>query len=229
MAGMAAIGFIGSGMIGATVARLAVTAGYDVILSNSRGPETLADLVEELGRRAVAAVPAEAAEAGDLVVVSIPLKAYFTVPVEPLAGKPVIDTANYYPQRDGSFPELDNGSLTGSELLQRHLPASKVVKGFNNIFFRHLAELSRPAGSPDRSALPISGDHAEAKATATAFLDTIGYDAIDVGPLAAGWRFQPGTPAYGPPYAGGRANFMDFPGEPAGVEVVRAALDAAHR
>lgn len=216
-------------MIGATVARLAVAAGYDVVVSNSRGPETLADLVNELGPHARAALPAQAAEAGDLVVVSIPLRAYFSVPVEPLAGKPVIDTANYYPERDGNIPELDNGSLTSCELLQRHLPTTKLVKGFSNIFFRHLGELSRPSGSPERTALPIAGDDAEAKATAAAFLDAIGYDSIDVGSLADGWRFQPGTPVYGPPYAGGHENFMDFPGEPASVEVVRAALDKAQR
>ncbi|MFD0468260.1 NADPH-dependent F420 reductase [Nonomuraea thailandensis] len=101
---MTTIAFIGSGHIGGTVARLSVEAGYDVVLSNSRGPETLKDLVDELGPKARAATPAEAAEAGDLVVVSIPLRAYRDVPVEPLAGKPVIDTNNYYSQRDGDFP-----------------------------------------------------------------------------------------------------------------------------
>ncbi|MEA2567477.1 MAG: 8-hydroxy-5-deazaflavin:NADPH oxidoreductase, partial [Actinomycetota bacterium] len=150
---MPTIGFIGSGRIGGTVARLATDAGYDVVLSNSRGPETLAELVEELGPHARAATPAEAAAAGDIVVVSIPLRAYESVPVEPLAGKVVIDTNNYYPQRDGNIPELDEKSLTSSELLQRHLPTSKVVKAFNNIYFGHLGDLPRPAGAPERSAL----------------------------------------------------------------------------
>jgi 8-hydroxy-5-deazaflavin:NADPH oxidoreductase len=223
------IGLIGAGLIGGTVARLAVAGGYDVVLSNSRGPETLKELVDELGPRARAATPAEAAEAGDLVVVTIPLAAYRSVPVEPLAGKVVIDTNNYYPDRDGNFPELDNGSATSSELLQQHLPTSHVVKGFNNIFFKHLLALPRPAGSPDRSPLAIAGDDAQAKATVTVFLDAIGYDTVDAGPLAEGWRFQPGTPAYGPVYSGGDPNFMDSPGEPANADTLRSALAAAER
>src|SRR3954447_9395644 len=125
-------GFIGSGNIGSTVARLAIAAGHDVVLSNSRGPETLADLVAELGPHARAATPAQAAQAGDVVVVTIPLKAYREVPVEPLRGKVVIDTNNYYPQRDGHIAELDDESTTSSELLQAHLPESRVVKAFNN-------------------------------------------------------------------------------------------------
>jgi predicted dinucleotide-binding enzyme len=226
---MTTLGLIGSGLIGSAVARLAVAAGYDVVLSNSRGPETLSDLVAELGPRARAATAEEAAAAGDLVVVSIPMKSYRSAPAEPLAGKVVIDTGNYYPARDGQFPELDNGSTTTTELMQQHLKASTVVKGFNNILFRHLAELSRPAGSPERTALVIAGDDDQAKKTVTEFFDTIGYDTLDAGPLAEGWRFEPGTPAYGPPYAGGEENFVEAPARPAGVEVLRAALAAAHR
>src|SRR5437588_10565672 len=125
---MKTIGLIGAGKIGRQVARLAVAHGYDVVISNSRGPETLSDLVAELGPGARAATVAEAARAGDIVVVTIPLKNYRSVPVEPLAGKIVIDTNNYYPERDGHIPELDNESTTTSELLQAHLPTSKVVK-----------------------------------------------------------------------------------------------------
>jgi len=221
---MTTVGLIGSGKIGGTVARLAVAAGYDVVLSNSRGPETLKDLVEELGPRARAATAVEAGEAGDLVVVSVPLGAARAVPVAPLAGKVVIDTNNYYPQRDGQFPELDDESTTTSELLQRHLPTSKVVKGFNNIYFKHLGSLARPAGAADRSALAIAGDDADAKAAVTAFLDAIGYDTVDAGPLAEGWRFQRDTAAYAGIYFGqGEA------GIPVDAGTVRAALAAARR
>ncbi|MFK4035532.1 NADPH-dependent F420 reductase [Nonomuraea wenchangensis] len=223
---MTTIAFIGSGHIGGTVARLAVAAGYDVVLSNSRGPETLRDLVGELGPKARAATAAEAAAAGDLVVVSIPLKAYREVPVEPLAGKTVLDTNNYYPERDGRFPELDDDSTTSSELLQRHLPESRVVKVFNNIFFRHLATLARPAGAADRSALAIAGDDEAAKEEVAAFLDAIGYDVVDAGALAEGRRFQPGTPVYGDPYAGDAANFWESPGVPASAETIRSGLAA---
>ncbi|WP_345155189.1 NADPH-dependent F420 reductase [Micromonospora maritima] len=223
---MTTVGLIGSGNIGGTVARLAVDTGHDVVLSNSRGPETLRDLVTELGSRARAATPTEAATAGDLVVVTIPLRAYREVPAAPLAGKIVIDTNNYYPERDGSFPELDDESTTTSELLQRHLPRSRVVKALNNIYFAHLRVLGRPAGASDRTALPIAGDDDGAKAAVTAFLDSLGYDAVDVGPLAEGWRFQRDTSAYAGIYAAD--GDWERPG-PVDGQRLRAALAAARR
>lgn len=196
------LGLIGSGMIGSSVARLAVAAGLEVVLSNSRGPETLADLVADLGGRARAATPADAAHAADLVVAAIPLKAYELLPADALAGKTVLDTANYYPQRDGHLAELNAGELTSSALMQRHLADSHVVKAFNNITPHQLFSLARPAGAPDRSALPIAGDGAEAKAEATRLLDMLGYDAVDIGSLAASWRSEPNTPVYVQPYLG---------------------------
>lgn len=225
------IGLIGSGHIGGTVARLAVAAGYDVVLSNSRGPETLADLVRELGPRARAATAAEAAAAGDLVVVTVPLRAYRDVPAAPLAGKIVIDTNNYYPDRDGRIAELDDGSATTSGLLQKHLGSARVVKGFNNIYFKHLHHLARPAGAPDRSALLIAGDDAAAKATVTAFLDRIGYDTVDAGGLAESWRFERDMPAYAVPYfstpPGGSAPAFSEKGAPATADTLRKLLAAA--
>ena len=222
---MTTVGFIGSGRIGGTVARLAVAAGHPVILSNSRGPDTLKDQADELGPLARAATAGEAAAGGELVVVTIPLRAYLSVPAAPLAGKVVLDTCNYYSRRDGQLADLDSGALTSSELVQRHLPESAVVKVFNNIFYKHLASLARPAGAADRTFLPIAGDDPEAKAAVTAFLDSIGYGAIDAGPLAEKWRQQPGTPVYGTPYG----PFSDEAGTPAGAEAVRAALAAAAR
>jgi predicted dinucleotide-binding enzyme len=192
---MTTIGLIGSGNIGSTVARLAVDAGHEVVLSNSRGPETLRDLVAELGPRARAATPEEAA-AGDLIVVTVPFSALERVPAEPLRGKIVIDTCNYYPHRDGQIAELDDESTTTSELVQRHLAGASVVKGFNNINYLHLRALARPSGSHERTTLPIAGDEAAAKARVTEFFDSIGYDTYDVGSLAEGWRFQRDTPAY---------------------------------
>ncbi|RBY80762.1 NADP oxidoreductase [Blastococcus sp. TF02A-26] len=225
---MTTLGLIGSGHIGGTVARLAVDAGHDVVLSNSRGPETLADLVAQLGPRARAATPAEAAAAGDLVVVSVPLKAYRQVPVEPLRGKVVIDTNNYYPERDGHVAELDDESTTVSELLQAHLPQSRVVKAFNNISSEHLRTLTRPAGAPDRSVLAIAGDDPTAKQVVSGFLDSIGYDAYDVGPLAEGWRYQRDTAAYGAPYVRPGDDFPG-PGHPATAELMAEKLAAAVR
>jgi hypothetical protein len=174
-----------------------VAAGYDVVLSNSRGPETLADLVAGLGPRASAGTAQQAAERGDIVVVTIPLKNYRDVPVEPLAGKIVVDTNNYYPQRDGNIAELDSEQTTVSELLQAHLPKSHVVKAFNHIRSADLASQGQP-GAQGRRALAIAGDDTAAKAAVTALIDGFGYAVVDAGPLSEGWRFQRDTPAYIP-------------------------------
>lgn len=190
------IGLVGSGNIGSTLAKLAVDAGHQVVLSNSRGPQTLTDLVARLGPAASAGTAEQAAAAGDLVVVTIPLHRYREVPVAPLAGKVVIDTDNYYPQRDGQIRELDSAATTTSELLAAHLPTSKIVKAFNNIYFVDLAEQGTAPGTPGRRALPIAGDDAAAKATVTALVDSFGFDVVDAGPLAEGSRFERDEPAY---------------------------------
>ena len=195
---MKTIGLIGAGHIGSQLARLAVAHGYNVVLSNSRGPETLASLAAELGPAARAATPQQAADAGDLVVVTIPLKNIHDVPVAPLAGKIVIDTNNYYPQRDGHIRELDDETMTTAELLQRHLPASKVVKAFNHIQAAALTTDSQPAGTPNRRALAIAGDDPRAKATVARLIDEFGFDVVDIGPLKDSWRIQRDTPGYGP-------------------------------
>ena len=194
---MTTIGIIGAGHIGSQVARAAITAGYDVVISNSRGPQTLEGLVAELGPGARAATSEDAATAGDFAVVTIPLKAYLDVPVEPLAGKVVIDTNNYYPQRDGVVPELEDESTTVSELLQAHLPTSKVVKGFNHIAFGDITTDGTPAGTDNRRAIGIAGDDAAAKDLVTRLYGQFGFDAVDAGSLAEGWRLQRDTPAYG--------------------------------
>src|SRR6059058_3743278 len=195
---MTTIGIIGAGRIGSQIARLAVANGYKVVISNSRGPETLSALIAELGPKARAATAVEAAQAGDIVVVSVPLKNYRQVPIAPLAGKIVIDTNNYYPERDGHIPELDNESTTTSELLQKHLPTSKVVKAFNHIYAAELTTHGQPAGTKNRRALVIAGDDQGAKATVTHLLDQFGFDTVDAGPLREGWRIQRDTPGYGP-------------------------------
>ena len=208
------IGLIGSGRIGGTLARLAVDNGHDVVLSNSRGPDTLADLTAELGGRARAGTVAEAAAEGEVVVVTVPLKVYATVPADLLNGKVVIDTNNYYPDRDGHFEELDDGSSTSSELLAEHLTGSFVVKAFNSIYFEDLASQGQLAGTPGRRALPIAGDDASAKAIVAGIIDSLGFDVVDAGPLAEGWRFQPDQPAYNVRL---------------GAHELREALDAASR
>jgi hypothetical protein len=207
---MTTIGIIGAGHIGTALAQAATDAGYDVVLSNSRGPETLTDLVEAIGARPSgrgsvrAATAAGAGAAGDLVVVTVPLGAVDDVPVEPLAGKVVIDTNNYYPERDGHIAVLDDETTTTAELLQAHLPTSRVVKAFNHIYAADITARRTPPGTPNRRALAIAGDDAPAKETVASFIDELGFDVVDLGPLAEGWRVQRDTPGYGPDLDAGR-------------------------
>lgn len=164
------------------------------MLSNSRGPQTLFSDRGVIGCE-IGTID-EAATFGDIVVVAIPMKHYQAVPVEPLVGKIVIDTNNYYSDRDAGMPELEDEKTTSSELLANHLPRSKVVKAFNAILMPHFDRDGEPAGARDRRALPFCGDDAEAKKIVADLHNQFGYDAVDVGPLSEGWRFQPGTPVY---------------------------------
>jgi 8-hydroxy-5-deazaflavin:NADPH oxidoreductase len=191
------IGIIGAGQIGGTLAKLFVDAGHEVAVSNSRGPDTLAGLVEQLGGRAQATSAAEAERFGDVVVASVPFRRYRELPTDAVAGKVVVDTNNYYPQRDGHFEELDSGRSTSSELLQAHFPGARVVKAFNAIQWRRLRDDGRPAGDPERLGIPISGDDEGAKRTVAELIDQIGFDPVDAGTLAEGGRkHQAGGPAY---------------------------------
>ncbi|MDW5595552.1 NAD(P)-binding domain-containing protein [Conexibacter stalactiti] len=192
------IGIVGVGNIGGALARHFVAAGHEVAVANSRGPETLVDLVAELGERAHAATVAEALRFGEVDVVSIPLGRIGELPADGVAGKVVIDTNNYYPGRDGQIAALDDDSTTSSELLAVQLPGARIVKAFNAIYASWLAERGLPAGDPARLAIPISGDDAEAKRIVAALIDEIGFDAVDAGTLAVGGRkHQPDTPPYG--------------------------------
>lgn len=233
------LGLIGSGNIGSGLARLAVAANWDVVISNSRGPESLAELAAELGPHARAATPAEAARAGDLVFATVPLSAYRQLPAAALAGKTVIDTMNYYPDRDQVIDELGTGEMTSSALVQRHLAGAHVVKAFNNIDFRRLVTLARPSDAADRSALPIAGDDLPAKQQAAALLDALGFTAVDTGTLAESWRSEPGTPVYVNPYLPARPEglsqeesyrwFLETPGVPVPAEKVEQLVNAAVR
>lgn len=193
---MTTLGIIGAGHIGSQIARVAVANGYDVVIANSRGPQTLTDLVEELGPRAKAGTPEEAGTAGDVIVVTVPLHAIDQIPVEPLAGKIVLDTNNYYFERDGHIEALDRGETTTSQLLQQHLPTSKVAKAFNHIGAADITTDGAPAGAADRRALATSGDAPEAVEFVTRFYDQAGFDTVDIGPLSESWRVERDRPAY---------------------------------
>jgi 8-hydroxy-5-deazaflavin:NADPH oxidoreductase len=193
---MSTIGFIGSGHVGQSIAKAAIANGYDVILSNNQGPESLTDLVKQLGPHAVAATPDEAAERCDFAVVAIPITTIGQVPVEPLAGKVVICTINYFPDRLGHIPEIDNGSTTAPGLLQTHLPKSHVVRAFSMIDAADMSEDGHPKGDPERRALALSGDDKDAKALVAKLYDAFGFDALDIGPLDESWRVDAGQKAF---------------------------------
>jgi predicted dinucleotide-binding enzyme len=188
------IGIIGAGFIARAVAAVATRHGHDVMVSNTRGPDTLFSLVGSIGCKA--GTPEQAAAFGDIALVAIPLKAYRAVSVAQLEGKIVLDANNYYSERDGHIDELDRDEITTSELLARHLPKSRIVKAFNAIMATDIERDGRPTGSPGRRALPIAGDDASAKKVAAELLDEFGYDTVDAGPLVEGRRFQKDTPAY---------------------------------
>ena len=193
---MTVVGIIGAGEVGGQIARAAIAHGYQVVIANSRGPETLADLIDELGPSARAATAAGAAEAGDFVVVAVPLKPVNDMPAEQLAGKIVLDTNNYMPWRDGHYPLVDSGEKTEHELRQEQLPASKIAKAFTHIQAPRLFTSSRTAGAPDRQALSVSSNFPEAVVLVTRLYDQFGYDTVDNSPLSESWRSRPGTPAW---------------------------------
>ena len=230
---MPTLGIIGSGNIGSAIARLAVAADIPVVMTNSRGPDSLADLIAELGPLAAAGTVDQAARVGDVVVLSVPLTAHTAIDPAPLQGKTMLDTSNYYPFRDGRIAKLDEEKVTTSELVQRHFDGVGLVKGFNNIVANHIPQLARPSGAPDRSALPIAGDHVDAKVAVAALIDRLGFDTVDAGPLADSWRFEPESAAYTRLYRADRTSPVERnPDAPAGrvsVAELRSALDGAER
>ncbi|WP_300000419.1 NAD(P)-binding domain-containing protein [uncultured Cedecea sp.] len=188
------IGIIGAGFVGRTIAKLAIQAGHQVMLSNSRGPQSLFSLKPMIGCEIGTA--AEAAIYGDIVVIAVPLTALGQLPVTELAGKALIDAVNYYPERDGQVAELDNRSTTTSEYLARFLPESKITKAFNAIRMPDLENDGLPAGDPQRRALPLAGDDLETKERVRRLYDEFGFDSLDAGSLSEGWRFERGMPSY---------------------------------
>jgi 8-hydroxy-5-deazaflavin:NADPH oxidoreductase len=188
------IGIIGSGNIGATLTRRLTALGHDVAVANSRGPQSLEALAGETG--ATAAEPTTAAREADLVVVAVPLKAVPDLPAEALSGRTVVDAGNYYPGRDGEIAAIEGGTPS-SRWVADHLAGADVVKAFNTINWRHLLDGGRPAGDPQRIAIPVAGDDADATQRVIGLVDELGFDPVDAGPLDESWRQEPGTSVYG--------------------------------
>lgn len=190
------IGIIGAGRVGSTLARHFSQVGYDVLISNSHGPETLAWLARELAGGVRAATVEEVARSGEVVVVAIPYGRYRELPTDALRDKVVIDACNYYPERDGRDSDLDSGRTTSSEKIKQHIDAN-LVKAFNAIYWNVLRDGSRPRGDPERLAIPLSGSDAEARAVVAGLIRDIGFDPVDAGNLGQGGRkHQPGTVVY---------------------------------
>jgi len=189
------IGIIGAGNIGATTARLFAGAGHRVAISNSRGPETLGELVSEMGENARAATVEEAADFGEVVLEAIPFGRYEDLPSDRLAGKILVDAANYYPGRDG---EMDFGGLGSSEVIARRLPGARVVKAFNTMYYETLRTEGR-GDDEDRLVLFVAGDDAEAKDVVSRLIEEIGFAPVDTGSLEEGRKQEPGSPIYNAP------------------------------
>ena len=227
---MTRIGIIGSGAIGSAIARLAVAAEDEVLIANSRGPESLTALIDELGPLARAGDARAAAEFGDVPVLAVPLSAYPNLPVDALSGKTILSTGNYYPHRDGRIEPLDTLASTTAEHEQALLPGSVVVKAFNNIVSHHIPHL---AHSSPRTALPVAGDDSEAKASVSRIVNTLGFDTVDAGTLAESWCFEPESGAYTPIYAadldGFAKNYLGDPGAPVSAARLRELLASSHR
>jgi predicted dinucleotide-binding enzyme len=191
------IGIIGSGKIGASAALRFVEAGHEVAIANTRGPASLAELVEGLGERARAATVEDAAAFGEVVLVAIPFGRYHELPSAPLAGKIVVDATNYYPGRDGHVPELDDDTNTSSQLLAAHLPDARVLKAFNTIYWEVLRDAPQPESGDGRFVVVVAGDDTQAKDRLSQLIEEIGFTALDNGDLAEGGRRQqPGAPIY---------------------------------
>jgi 8-hydroxy-5-deazaflavin:NADPH oxidoreductase len=191
------IGIIGAGNIGSALAQRFTELGHEVSIANSRGPDTLRDVEAQTGARAV--TRHEAARDQDVVVVTIPQKNVPQLPGDLFAGVDddvvVIDTGNYYPRhRDGRIEEIETGAPESVWVTQQL--GRPVVKAFNNIYAEHLRAHGRPAGSPDRIALPVAGDDEAAKSVVMRLVEELGFDAVDAGGLGESWRQQPGTPVY---------------------------------
>jgi predicted dinucleotide-binding enzyme len=193
---MSTIGVIGAGHIGRSFSTAAIEHGYDIVVANNSGPETLAELIGELGPKARAATASDAAAAGDWAIVAIPMRGVDALPAEPLARKIVLTTCNYFPERDGHFPDIDAGRVTVPGYVQARLPTSKVVRAFNHLDAAKIVSDGTPKDTPNRRALGYAGDDPDAKKLVAGLYDEFGFDAIDVGGLDDAWRLDVDQPTF---------------------------------
>lgn len=190
------IGILGAGRVGTALARLALAAGYEVRVATARPAAEIALLLEIMAPGARPDTAEALVAASDIVILALPLSKYRSLRPEQLAGKVVIDVMNYWAPTDGTILEFE-GEASSSEVVQRHLAGARLVRSFNHLGYHEIEERSRPAGDPERRALALAGNDAQARVVVAGFIDRLGYDPVDAGPLSASRRFGVGTPVFG--------------------------------